>query len=155
MKIRNTNGVKLPTDCFKELPGVKGAWQYRGRIYLAIKASRKSEVEKCLSTKLIPVRKGDDNNGTLIVRSKWIHPRAQAKQEEVRNAIETKKLVEAHYEHLQHLLSIHSYSDEEYEQLDGSESPYNLQVSEGYQGHYYKEDFDLERASKQEGQLAF
>lgn len=145
-------------EVFEGIPGISKAWQFRGRVHMVIDRSAANLVKHLLQDGFAVT---ENWGNKLLVRSRWIHPTAEAKQREVQNARITKPLREQHYINLVNSLKQwaqdpdprldRDISDEERceieDELDHF-NPQDLSVAEGYVGHQYKEDLDLERAGK-------
>ncbi len=152
MKNLGQSGVGFPLEDFRNLPEVKNAWMYRGRLHLAVPVRKFSEVKRFLNGNFLPV---DGINGTVVLRSTFQTAEAATRQEEARNARETKILVQQHYKYILKSIAhtsvepdLEYYSEgtiyERQCKIEDENDNFNsadLSVPAGFVGHYYPDEF--------------
>ncbi len=137
-------------------------WQYRGRIFATIPKNFYKHVEDGF---FVSKSLGD----WLIIASKWIDWKAEYKQILAGNLDKEEKEEIRDRQKLQYKSLLHASFGEDasngeyYAELDDlkvqeieddlDSSRFGLGVEEGYAGHLYKEDRNLERAQKLEHQI--
>lgn len=151
-----TNTIQL----LEQTEGVLRAWTYRGRLFMRIASIYEQQVVSMFSQAFVVLER---TNTTILLKSTWIDPTAEAKQTNARLAREAKPAHRLFLQNLHNQLGWDSdysrytaqgYTNQEWlseEDEDLLDKPSkSLHTTEGHIGFYYKEDYDLERAQKDE-----